>query len=213
MFAALDSEVAAKSLFVHATAPMLGAARQVRMKPLAEPLFAYMLDTYQQQVRVDLDRAEMQEAWEKLGRSPRYLRALLEDMSQDRATSPWACFDEIHAAYCASDDWSEFHSRRTPLERMIIEAIAQGRDAAAPAIRRDFAEQLDKSSLSASTIHRVLGRLQVGGVVHSEDQRLCVTNPAYRNWIAARSVHDMSHGRHSDNCPLAPMQLSCEMPG
>ena len=193
-FFLLDSDVAAKSLFVRPGAPMQGVARAVQVQPVGDDFYVFMCAEYQRQCRVRLDDAQMRLAWERLGRNPKYFRGLLEDMALDRAVRPDGYMEPILAEYHASDDWSEFHDGHPPLSRAVLLAVSAGKDLRAAETLQEIGEVAETKTPTRARVDKAIKHLVDDGVLSREAQGPQFVSAEYQAWLRNRSAPQL--GRH-----------------
>lgn len=183
---ALDSTVAAESLFTRKGAPFFKYGRMAKFAPAGESFVETMVSLYEIETGKKLDMEVMKGAYRDLFQQPRAFMTLMGQMVAEGTTDPSPYVHDLRAEVMQEDDWTDVESHLSPLQKSIVRRIAMSQSPITNEALQAYAREMGKSRISPDTVAKELKPLTEMRLVIQVDGNWRIVNDEYHSWLTQR---------------------------
>lgn len=174
-----------RAMFNDIKAPFFHFAHALDFPTLGQEFTDFLAAVYADRTGKALDKDELYAIFERLHKTPMYMRAMIQDMIINPSLAMQAAaqirLDQMQESTDYGKQWQELSA----LERFIMQAIAKGQNTPySAAFRQEAAQKLGVDEVKVSTIQSSLRKLTRKELItQNSHNALQINSPLWQTWL------------------------------
>lgn len=181
-----------RAMFNDSKAPFFHFAHSLDFPLLGQEFTDFLADVYQQRTQQVLDRAALYHAFERMNKTPLYMRAMIQDMIINPAMTTEQAAHIRMEQMQENSDFPRQWNALSALERLILQHIAHGRTKPYSAdTRQQMAAKMGIGELATSTVQGNIHKLERKEMLtRNSGHALQINSPLLKTWIIENTGND-----------------------
>lgn len=178
-----------RAMFNDIKAPFFHFSHALDFPTLGPEFTNFLAGVYHERTDKTLDHAELYRLFERLNKTPMYMRAIIQDMiinpNLDLATAAQIRIEQM----CENTDYPQTWHELSTIEQLILQTLAQGKTSLySEAFRQQAAQKLGIEEIKVSTIQSNIRKLKRKELITQNSvNALQLNSPFLQTWINENS--------------------------
>ncbi len=174
-----------RAMFNDGKAPFFHFAHNIDFPELQRDFTDYLADVYVARTEQAIDRDQLYQIFERMNRTPLYLRLVVEDMILNPALGLAAAAERRIAQTGEQANYEQLWWQLNALDQYLLQCLARGqRNLYQASARQAAAQALGVEVVTASSVQGSIRKLERRELLTRDSHgRLCINEAAFQTWI------------------------------